>query len=124
MLETGLALIALNLPSLWGLISHFSLKSILRSVGSLLSVRSHASGNNSRCYAGLEDPPHVGGSSKAASQNIELIPPGGRAKFTTAATRDLQSNGSIDSYRAGTKLEQGINVQRSMKQTEMRVNSK
>lgn len=88
MLETGLALIAVNLPSLWGLITQGSVRSTLRSLRSLLSINSHSPENASRQYVGLTEQSNPRKKPYPGSQSIELVPQKGRGEFETAITRD------------------------------------
>lgn len=124
MLETGLALIAINLPSIWGLTSHISIGSVLRSVRSLLSVHSHDSSGSSKRYNGLKDDSYNHRNSDAGSQSVELVPPVGSGKLNTAITSKVKSEHDKDHHKARYDLEDGISVQWSMQQTEMNLDSK
>ncbi|CAG8979098.1 hypothetical protein HYALB_00000229 [Hymenoscyphus albidus] len=107
MLETGFALIAVNLPSLWGLISQFSPESIIRSVRSLISLRSNLSSHHST-RGGVGDPlSYTRKNSSSASQNIELVSPNDIADFSITAERARAQNHDHD-------LESGIQVQQSV----------
>ena len=120
MLETGLALIAINLPSIWGLTSHISIDSVLRSVRSLLSVHSHESSASSRRYNGLDDDSYIHMNMDAAgSRNVELVPQVGSGKLSTSITGKVESEYDKNHHTARSDLENGIGVQWSMQQTEM-----
>lgn len=120
MLETGLALIAVNLPSIWGLISHTSVNSFLGSFKSLLSIRSKTSNPDSRQYVGLQNKRHRRKSSADTSQDIRLVPSAGNAHIDTSATRDLESGYEMKGIPKRIAPENGIDVQRSIVQVETR----
>ena len=120
MLETGLALIALNLPPSWSLISQFPIGSILQSLRSLLSVGSSGS-RHSDFTTTTQTKDHTYRNrwkgSDANSQSIELVPHTALADFdnkveTEQAFYPPHVNGHVE----GT-----IKVQRSMEQTESRL---
>ena len=118
LLETGLALIAINLPSIWGLTSHISIGSVLRSVRSLLSIHSHDSSGSSRRYNGRSDDSYLHMTSDTASQNVELVPQVGSSMLNTAITGKVKSEYDKGHPTARSDLENGIGVQWSMEQTE------
>ena len=120
MLETGLALIALNLPPSWSLISRLPVKSVIQSLCSLLSLRSR---NSTRVdptqSTAATDHTYVdmGDGSSAASQNIELVPHAAVAEFDNK----VESQRGV--YPLPTMAYMGgfINVERRMEQTESRM---
>ena len=122
MLETGLALIAINLPSIWGLTSRISIDSVLRSVRSLLSIHSHDSSGSSRRYNDLNDDSYIHMNSDAGSQKMELVPQVGSSELNTAITGKDKSEYDKDHHKARSDLENGIGVQWSMQQTEVSLN--
>ena len=120
MLETGLALIALNLPPSWSLISRFPIGSILQSLRSLLSVGSSGS-RHSDFTTTTQTKDHTYRNrwkgSDANSQSIELVPHTALADFdnkveTEQAFYPSHVNGHVEGI---------IKVQRSMEQTESRL---
>ena len=118
MLEIGLAIIALNLPSVWGLISELPVESILRSVRSIISLSSNTSHSNSRSYAELGGPPKMRKGSIPTSLNIELVPRTQREGFNTLHGAEQSSQ------HTELDLENGIMVQKSVDLTETRVGPK
>ncbi|KAL8782484.1 MAG: hypothetical protein Q9195_009633 [Heterodermia aff. obscurata] len=113
MLETGLALIAVNLPCVWGLVS-------LRNGGSSspTSTKNHARGKTSRRYAGLDDDDwrmHKRESDQT-SQDIHLVK---NARIDTLVARDDDLEAGYQAEQ-GTSKDEGINVIRSFTQTETR----
>ncbi|KAF4628542.1 hypothetical protein G7Y89_g9609 [Cudoniella acicularis] len=89
MLEIGFSIIAVNLPSLWSIISKVFPESIIRSVRRIISLRSlqsnnsHSSrsgGNNSRSCARKN-------STSTSQDNIELVAPEDTADFNTMVER-------------------------------------
>ena len=119
MLETGLALIAINLPAIWGLTSHISIDSVLRSVRSLLSVHSRDPSGSSRHHSGVKNHSYRRKNSNTSSQNVELVPQVGLSQLNTAVTRNVESPYKEEYGKARSDLEGGINVQWSMQQTEI-----
>lgn len=124
MIETGLALIAVNLPSIWGLVSHSSITSVLGSLKEILSPRSTKNPRNdiSRRYAGLDDDEwriHKSPSDQT-SQDIRLV---NNAQIDTLAVRDdLESGYQAETANgSGRAKENGIDVRRSIMQTETRI---
>ena len=92
MLETGLALIAVNLPSLWGLISHLSPDSLLHSIRSLLSIRSHTSSiGGFHSFNKHTDNRYQRKGSDAASQHVELVASPNHVNSAHMAKQDMQS---------------------------------
>ena len=124
MIETGLALIAVNLPSIWGLVSHFSITSILDSLKGIISLRSTKNTRNdiSRRYAELDDDKwriHKSPSDHA-SQITRLV---SNAQIDTLATRDDLESGYQAETANGSIIDKGngIDVRRSIVQTETRI---
>ena len=120
MLETGLDLIALNLPPSWSLISRLSVKSVLQSLRSLLSLRSRNSSRSDptlpttskdHTYVNMED------GSSAASQNMELVPHAAVAEFDNK----VECQRGVYSQHTTANVEGFINVERRMEQTESRI---
>ena len=120
MLETGFSLIAVNLPSLWGMVSRASVDSILRSIRSLLSSHRQSSNATSRRFAGLGYDFSMRRSSNVGTQNVELVPQGGSAEFQTVATWEFEESDGMSNKRKETDLESGIRVQKSVGQRETR----
>ena len=120
MLETGLALISLNLPPSWSLISRLSVKSVLQSIRRLLSLRSRISSRSDpalpfatkdHIYVNMED------GSSAASQNIELVPHAAIAEFDNK----VECQRGVYSQHTTANVEGFINAERRMEQTESRI---
>ena len=130
MLETGFSFIAINLPSLWGMVSRVSIESVIRSVRSLLSLNSQSSSSSS-----ANGPPRLGDNSSALfpgshSLNVELVHQGGaQAKFSTKVTRsnwvdlddDDDDDDDVRDHTARADLESGIRVQKSFSATRSKV---
>lgn len=120
MLETGLAIFALNLPPSWSLISRFSIGSVLQSLRSLLSLRSHES---SRLYPAQpnKNPDHKHfnkrNDSRANSQDVELVPHASLAEFNNK----VESGRAMYPHHTTGDVEGFISVERSMEQTESRL---
>ena len=121
MLETGLALIAVNLPSIWGLVSHSSITSFLDSLKGLFALRSpkHTRDDISRRYVGLDDDEWRirKSSSDQASQDIRLV----ENERTDSLTmrNDLESCYQSEPVNDHRRLnEDGIEVRMSITQTE------
>ena len=120
MLETGLALIALNLPPSWSLISRLPVKSALQSLRSLLSLRSRSSSrSNPTQDTEMKDHTYgnMGDGSSAASQKIELVPHAAVAEFDNR----VESQRVVYPQRTTADLEGFISVERRMEQTESRL---
>ncbi|KAL8734327.1 MAG: hypothetical protein Q9166_001525 [cf. Caloplaca sp. 2 TL-2023] len=122
MLETGLALISLNLPPTWGLFSHLSLESVLNSLRSLFSTQSRGSSRGSsgsfektkgRAYVNM----HHKGYNDVESQDVELVPHRAVAEFDTK----VEGQSGVGSKQKGGDWRGGISVHSSMEQTESRI---
>ncbi|CAG8955511.1 hypothetical protein HYFRA_00009463 [Hymenoscyphus fraxineus] len=109
MLETGFTLIAVNLPSLWSIISNFSPESIVRSVRSLISLRSMRSDGS---HDGSSTRPYPRKNS-SSTQGIELVAPEDTADFSIT----VETQKSKDTaYGYHNDLENGIHVQKTVQQ--------
>ena len=110
MLETGLALIAINLPSMWGPTSHISIDSVLRFVRSLLSVHSRDSSGSSRHYNCIKNQSYRRKNSDTGSQNVELVPQVGLSQLNTTVTWNVERPYKKDYGKARSDLEgAGVN---------------
>lgn len=135
MLETGFSFIAINLPSLWGMVSRISIESVIRSVSSLLSLHSQPSYTSanvpSRRYAGLGDTFFTRTRSSSVlsvshSPHVELVHQGGApADINSTVTHSIQVGlGDYDNaryYAAEADPKLGIRVQKSLGPTETRL---
>lgn len=120
MLETGFTIIAVNLPSLWSLITQDSVGSITRSLRKAFFFRSFHSKRGSR-RAGSNARSYVRKSSFSGSQQIELVkvpglPPEGTTEFCTTVERHNRDLKTEYDARKGD-LESGIYVQISLQET-------
>ena len=120
MLETGFSLIAINLPCLGWLISRVPVESALRTVRSLLTIRSRSSNASSHRYAGFEGRPVKHKASFGSSQDLGLVPQRLPAEVTTIVARSEAAEEHMED-RWDTDLESGIRVKKSLDQTEMRI---
>ena len=118
MLETGLALIAVNLPSIWGLVSHSSVNAVLTSLRGLLFLDSKDSSGVSRRYTGLDNEWHTRKSSTETGQNIRLTPNSRNAQINTSAMRDLEGGYELKNTDGRAATRDGIDVQWNVEQTE------
>jgi len=109
MLETGFTLIAVNLPSLWSIVSKVSPESIVRSVRSILSLTSLRSegsqgGNNARPYTRKHS---------SSTQDIELVAPEDTADFSITIERQKDKTNHQVYQQA---LDNGIYVHQTVQQ--------
>lgn len=118
MLETGLALISLNLPPTWSFFSQFSIGSVLHSLRSLFSVHSRSSNSSSSTqldkpngHVNMHDGPEAG------SQDVELVPHRTLAEFDNK----VEGQCGMNQYQARENLDGSINVHTSVEQTEFRI---
>ena len=90
-LETGLCLIAVNLPSLWFLFSKVKPESVLRSVRSMISLRSNRSAASSQGKGGTQSHPSSLGKNQhdSSSSKTHLALPDAQS-VQTYAMRDLE----------------------------------
>lgn len=115
MLETGFTIIAVNLPSLWSLITQDYVGSITRSLREAVFFRSFQSKRGSRS-AGSNARSYVRESSFSGSQQIELVAPEGTTEFCTTVERHNRDLKTEYDARKGD-LENGIYVQISLQVT-------
>ena len=120
MLETGFSLIAINLPCLGWLISRVPVESALRTVRSLLTIRSQLSNASSHRYAGREGRAAMHKPSFGSSQDLGLVPQRLPAEVTTIVASSEAAEEYINDRWDGD-LESGILVKKSLDQTEMRI---
>ena len=120
MLETGFSIIAINLPCLGWLISRVPVESALRTVRSLLTIRSRSSNASSRRYAGFEGRTAMHKPSFGSSHDLELVAQGLPAEVTTIVASSEAGDEHMD-YRTDGDLESGIRVKQSLDQTETRI---
>ena len=85
-LEAGLSLIAVNLPSLWFLFTNVKPEHVLRSVRSMMSLRSTRSTTSSRTMRGVQSLPSSleGKRSHSSSSQSDLAYPEGNSVQTYA----------------------------------------
>jgi hypothetical protein len=87
LVETGLALIAVNLPLLYGTVRHEGIESVIRSVRSFASIRSLGSHSHSQHHDLSSAAASITkNSGEGLSENsIELVPQGTHSKSTSKA---------------------------------------
>lgn len=100
-LENGLSLIAVNLPSLWCLFTKYQLESVLRSVRSILSLRSNVSAtsmgkpSSHLPLSSLDKNEGASNSSQSHFAHLEAQP------VETYAMRDIEEGGFGDRLPQG-----------------------
>jgi hypothetical protein len=111
-LETGLAIFALNLTSIWPLVSKVSVESIVNSVRSVVSLGSNNSGPRSRTYNEI-DSTNKRNQTAASRDDIELVPQIPNSKFEVTAGSDSRSS-KVSHSQVDIDSEDGIRVQKSV----------
>lgn len=89
LIETGLGLVALNLPLLYGSFKNSSgIESVIRSVGSFASIRSRSSNRGQSKDSSLHK---TGGESREHITSIELVPGGHHSNSKAMRTESLEA---------------------------------
>ncbi|KAF4635034.1 hypothetical protein G7Y89_g3062 [Cudoniella acicularis] len=113
-LETGFAIFALNLPSIWPLLSKVSVESIVRSVRSIASLNSNSSRN--RSYGEINTAKSTKKDLSAANDDIELVPQRQGTQYKTMTEGDWHSTEGSASQQ-DVEHEGGIYVKKSIEVT-------
>ena len=123
MLETGLAIIALNMPSIWGLRSHAPVENFLRSLRGLTSLHSVTSYREQGQYNGSKWGSRARKEFSHIDQDTELIvnPKHGQFSSCSATAPGSSRNGNKSHQYPGTDLETGIAVRKSVDLQESRM---
>ena len=123
MLETGLAIIALNMPSIWGLRTHAPVETFLRSLRSLTSLHSLTSHREQRSYSDVNRSRRTRKEFNHLDQDIELAADSKRGQFSTCSATiagDWQDGSRSHRYPA-FEPEMAIEVRKSVDLQEIRM---
>jgi len=112
MLETGFAIIAVNLPSLWSIIAKVSPISLIRSLRSFITLGSVGSEHGSRGQFSGRTYHRKSSLASTSNQDISLVPQSG-GDCTITIERQMGKEGSTRTYEQD--LESGIHVKQSLK---------
>ena len=123
MLETGLAIVALNMPSIWGLRTHAPVETFLRSMRSLISLNSITSRREQNSYNNGKWSLRTHKDFSHIDQDIELVPDTKRGQFSicSATTAGKWQNGDWSYRHTESDLEIGIAVRKSVDLQESRI---
>ena len=88
MLETGLAIIALKLPTIWGLITRTPIKSVLSKLRNMMSLTIRTSHNDRPAYNEISNLPKAWKGSKQDDRTTKLLPQ--PRHFVTIVVGDLR----------------------------------
>ena len=110
-LETGLSLIALNVPAIWRIFSGLRISSLVQSVRSAISLSSRSSPRSGQSseYDKIDDR-HVLRGVLANQPGLELVPTAKKAHFETPTAEDRPYEGQSMEHGNIIRVERSVNV--------------
>lgn len=126
MLETGISLVAVNLPSLWLLFTSVTPEKVIRSIRSVLSLGSLRSGGSSGAngYSGAGTSSSQRPYGKEGSTNSTRPSESSTAKIHPRAPEDIEAQGAqvvatpggsdrpVDGHEMGVYVQNTVSIQR------------